>query len=80
MKLPGYRPLRKVIRDKCLDCMCGHAPEVKMCPSQNCPLWPYRMGKNPYIRFDRKVHGEEDRSGETLTSAHETGSDEAEEE
>lgn len=37
----------KAIRAKCLDCCCGQKDEVKMCPAKECPLWPYRMGKNP---------------------------------
>ena len=39
-------PLR-AIRAKCADCMCGQLAEVRLCPSENCPLWPYRMGHNP---------------------------------
>lgn len=37
----------KSIRLKCLDCCCGSVQEVRLCPSHNCPLWPYRMGKRP---------------------------------
>ena len=37
----------KAIRAKCLDCCCGQAYEVKLCPSEDCPLWPYRFGHNP---------------------------------
>lgn len=37
----------KSIRAKCLDCMCDQPMEVRLCPSENCPLWPYRMGHNP---------------------------------
>jgi len=37
----------KAIRAKCLDCVCFQLKEVKLCPSDDCPLWPYRMGKNP---------------------------------
>jgi len=37
----------KSIRAKCTDCMCGQLAEVRLCPSENCPLWPYRMGHNP---------------------------------
>ena len=39
-------PIR-AIRAKCLDCMCGSAQEVRLCPCQDCPLYPYRMGHNP---------------------------------
>lgn len=37
----------KSIRAKCLDCCCGQTQEVRLCPSQNCALWLYRMGKRP---------------------------------
>ena len=37
----------KAIRAKCLDCMCDQPQEVRLCPCEPCPLWPYRMGHNP---------------------------------
>ena len=37
----------KAIRAKCLDCCCDQRDEVKLCPAKDCPLWPFRMGKNP---------------------------------
>jgi len=37
----------KAIRAKCLDCCCDQRDEVKLCPATTCPLWPFRMGKNP---------------------------------
>lgn len=40
------RPLR-AIRLKCLDCCCGQRNEVKLCPSNDCPLWEFRFGKLP---------------------------------
>lgn len=41
----------KAIRAKCLDCCCDQREEVKMCPATTCPLYPFRLGKNP----NRKV-------------------------
>lgn len=38
----------KAIRAKCLDCCCEQINEVKFCPASNCPLHPFRFGKNPY--------------------------------
>lgn len=38
----------KAIRAKCLDCCCSQINEVKLCPSQDCPLHPFRFGKNPF--------------------------------
>lgn len=40
--------LLKFIRQKCLNCVCYQAREVELCPTESCPLWPYRMGKDPY--------------------------------
>ncbi len=41
----------KAIRAKCLDCCCGQANEVRLCPCTDCPLYPYRFGNNPNIRL-----------------------------
>lgn len=44
----------KAIRLKCLDCCCDSWKEVELCPSDGkqaepkCPLWDYRLGKNPF--------------------------------
>lgn len=38
----------KAIRAKCLDCCCSQLREVELCPSERCPLWPFRFGRNPY--------------------------------
>lgn len=36
----------KAIRLKCLDC--AESPkEVRLCPSEDCFLFQYRLGKNP---------------------------------
>lgn len=37
----------KAIREKCLDCCCGSAHEVRLCPAESCTLWPFRFGHNP---------------------------------
>ena len=38
----------KAIRAKCLDCSCDSSNEVRMCTITDCPLYPFRFGKNPY--------------------------------
>lgn len=35
----------KAIREKCIDCMCGQKNEVRLCPSLDCPLYAYRLGR-----------------------------------
>ena len=37
----------QAIRIKCLDCCCQVKSQVKHCPLDNCPLYPFRLGKNP---------------------------------
>jgi hypothetical protein len=39
---------QKAIKAKCLDCCAYSRDEVKLCTSNSCPLWPFRLGKNPY--------------------------------
>ncbi len=41
----------KAIRAKCLDCCCGQYKEVELCPCRDCPLYPYRFGKNPNYKL-----------------------------
>lgn len=38
----------KAIRAFCLGCVGNSPNEVKLCPSEKCPLHPFRFGKNPY--------------------------------
>ncbi len=42
-------PIGKIIRKKCLDCCGFQQGEVRKCVCTACPLWPYRMGKNPFV-------------------------------
>lgn len=35
------------IRAKCLDCSDWQSTEVRECTVTICPLWPWRMGKQP---------------------------------
>ena len=37
----------KSIRKKCVECTGGSLKEVRECVIPDCPLFPYRMGKNP---------------------------------
>ena len=42
-----YKTPVKTIRQKCLDCCCGSAQEVRLCTVADCPLHPWRFGKRP---------------------------------
>ena len=37
----------KSIRKKCLDCTAWQPKEVRLCPSVDCSLYPYRFGRRP---------------------------------
>ena len=37
----------RAIRWKCLDCQGGRPSQVRLCEMAECPLFAYRMGKNP---------------------------------
>lgn len=52
----------KAIRAKCLDCCCWQQKEVKLCPITDCPLYPFRMGKNPNCK--RKKFDETSEKGD----------------
>jgi hypothetical protein len=46
--MKALTPMR-AIRAKCLDCS-ENAREVRECPVDRCPLYPYRFGKRPATR------------------------------
>ena len=50
----------KAIRAFCLECSGDSTAEVKSCPRTVCPLYPFRLGKNPY-RQRREMTEEEKR-------------------
>lgn len=49
----------KSIRAFCLECTCGDREWIKECPSVDCYLRPYRMGKNPNISKETKERARE---------------------
>lgn len=68
MKAKRITPLR-AIRFKCLDCCCGSSYEVKMCTCENCSLYPFREGHNPFKA--KREYTEEQRAaiGSRLTNS-----------
>ena len=42
------------VRARCIQCTNGQVSEVKLCPSTECALHPFRMGKNPFNLKTRK--------------------------
>lgn len=54
------RTFGRAIRAKCLDCACGSQAEIRSCPIELCPLFPFRFGRNPYR--PKKEYSEEERA------------------
>jgi hypothetical protein len=52
LKFRAQNPLR-AIREKCLDCCCGNAAEIRKCVAFDCALWPFRMRTNPFRKKRR---------------------------
>ena len=59
----------KVIREKCVDCCCGSWLEVEKCTAVNCPLHPWRMGKNPYRKKVERTEAQKQAMIERLNAA-----------
>lgn len=49
----------RAIKLKCLDCSTYNINEIKECPVKECPLYPFRLGKNPFRK--KKELSEEER-------------------
>ena len=65
-----HSPL-KAIRAKCFDCCCGQVSEIKNCPVEKCPLYPYRLGKNPFRAKREMTPAQRELAGERLRKARE---------
>lgn len=50
----------KAIRARCLECCLDQTNEAKLCPAVDCPLWPFRLGTNPFRK--KRVMTEEQRA------------------
>ena len=40
----------KAIKAFCIECCGDSYNEMKRCPATNCKLYPFRFGKNPYLK------------------------------
>ena len=55
----------KAIRAKCLRCSDGSKQEVRLCPVETCPLWPFRSGH----RLPKEIVEGEDSEEKTLNNS-----------
>jgi hypothetical protein len=44
----------KSIKVYCFDCSGQSRKEVELCEMDDCPLFPFRFGKNPHLRGRRR--------------------------
>lgn len=65
----GITSPMKAIRAKCLDCCCDQREEVKLCPATTCPLYPFRLGKNPNRRRRELTEEQRQAAKERLAKA-----------
>ena len=59
----------KAIRAKCIDCCGGEKNEVKLCPCEDCPIYPFRFGKNPFHTRKAMTDEEREEVGRRLNAA-----------
>jgi hypothetical protein len=45
----------KAIRLNCIECSGGDKAEVALCPMNKCPLYAFRFGKKPQIKYREKT-------------------------
>ena len=60
----------RAIRLKCYDCSCFQLGEVRDCPVTTCPLYPFRLGKNPFRK--RELSDDEKREIKERLHRHNT--------
>lgn len=64
------------IRARCIQCTAGQIAEVKLCPSRECALHPFRMGKNVYnLKTRKRLAAEAGISLEEYDRQHGTGAE-----
>ena len=61
----------KAIRAKCLDCSGGSSDNVKTCPVTSCPLYPFRLGSNPFRKKKEYTEEQKQQMAERLKIARE---------
>ncbi|MDK2957337.1 MAG: hypothetical protein PWQ57_2834 [Desulfovibrionales bacterium] len=59
----------KAIRAKCLECSGGSSNEVKLCPLVECPLYAFRLGRNPNIKRKPLTPQQRARASQRLAAA-----------
>lgn len=66
----------EAIRAKCLDCCCGSAYEVRLCPCSDCALYRYRLGREVVDGCNDTLKDENAENGSTVAILEEETDDE----
>lgn len=59
----------KAIRAKCMECSNYQYTEVTKCPIEDCALYAYRFGKNPFIKGRTLTDEQKKEAAERLAKA-----------
>lgn len=46
----------RAMRELCLECMVGQRKEIEICTALACPLYPFRLGENPFAGRSVKAY------------------------
>ena len=63
---------QKAIVNFCISCMGYHKSFVKDCSATNCPLYEFRLGKNPYRKSREYTEEEKEQLKERARKARES--------
>jgi hypothetical protein len=66
--VPKQSPL-KAIKQYCYECSGENRLEVTRCSSPNCPLKPFRKGKNPFLKKREMTPEQKEQAKQRLLKA-----------
>ena len=67
-EVPKQSPL-KAIKQFCYECSGENRAEVKRCSSKDCPLKPFRTGKNPFLKKREMTPEQKEQARQRLLKA-----------
>ena len=59
----------KAIKQFCYECSGENRAEVKRCSSPDCPLKPFRTGKNPFLKKREMTPEQKEQARQNLLKA-----------
>lgn len=71
-EVPKQSPL-KAIKQFCYECSGENRAEVKRCSSADCPLKPFRTGRNPFLKKRELTPEQKEQARQRLLKARGNG-------